>query len=138
MCWACWSFTPLSQQGTLTIGGKEVTLEYTPCPEFWRCKRVSMCSELPSASPAGTPGSGSSEESWIFARWPKSLRVINTCPEALAPSKLCFCLPCFRSPLCRHVAVVQVARFFMHGAALSLFSGSFLKRRENSVWILSP
>lgn len=45
MCWAHSSFTPLSQQGTLTIGGKEVTLEYTPCPEFWRCKRVSMRSE---------------------------------------------------------------------------------------------
>ncbi|NXR77646.1 RBM6 protein, partial [Pycnonotus jocosus] len=37
------SFTPLSQQGTLTIGGKEVTLEYTPCPEFWRCKRCKVC-----------------------------------------------------------------------------------------------
>ncbi|NXA02556.1 RBM6 protein, partial [Nesospiza acunhae] len=43
MCWARWSFTPLSQQGTLTIGGKEVTLEYTPCPEFWRCKRCKVC-----------------------------------------------------------------------------------------------
>ncbi|NWZ12295.1 RBM6 protein, partial [Agelaius phoeniceus] len=42
VCWACWSFTPLSQQGTLTIGGKEVTLEYTPCPEFWRCKRCKV------------------------------------------------------------------------------------------------
>ncbi|NXB81424.1 RBM6 protein, partial [Donacobius atricapilla] len=44
--WVCWvrlSFTPLSQQGTLTIGGKEVTLEYTPCPEFWRCKRCKVC-----------------------------------------------------------------------------------------------
>ncbi|NXY37769.1 RBM6 protein, partial [Pomatorhinus ruficollis] len=41
--WACLSFTPLSQQGTLTIGGKEVTLEYTPCPEFWRCKRCKVC-----------------------------------------------------------------------------------------------
>ncbi|NXX82790.1 RBM6 protein, partial [Urocolius indicus] len=37
------SFTPLSQQGTLSIGGKEVTLEYTPCPEFWRCKRCKVC-----------------------------------------------------------------------------------------------
>ncbi|NWR61377.1 RBM6 protein, partial [Bucorvus abyssinicus] len=43
MCWAHWSFTPLSQQGTLSIGGKEVTLEYTPCPEFWRCKRCKVC-----------------------------------------------------------------------------------------------
>ncbi|NWV75681.1 RBM6 protein, partial [Dasyornis broadbenti] len=43
VCWACSSFTPLSQQGTLTIGGKEVTLEYTPCPEFWRCKRCKVC-----------------------------------------------------------------------------------------------
>ncbi|NWT34428.1 RBM6 protein, partial [Cardinalis cardinalis] len=43
VCWARWSFTPLSQQGTLTIGGKEVTLEYTPCPEFWRCKRCKVC-----------------------------------------------------------------------------------------------
>ncbi|NXI54564.1 RBM6 protein, partial [Chloroceryle aenea] len=37
------SFPPLSQQGTLSIGGKEVTLEYTPCPEFWRCKRCKVC-----------------------------------------------------------------------------------------------
>ncbi|NXP99934.1 RBM6 protein, partial [Vidua macroura] len=43
VCWARSSFTPLSQQGTLTIGGKEVTLEYTPCPEFWRCKRCKVC-----------------------------------------------------------------------------------------------
>ncbi|NXB25356.1 RBM6 protein, partial [Rhagologus leucostigma] len=43
VCWAHSSFTPLSQQGTLTIGGKEVTLEYTPCPEFWRCKRCKVC-----------------------------------------------------------------------------------------------
>ncbi|KFR14778.1 RNA-binding protein 6, partial [Opisthocomus hoazin] len=43
MCWAYSSFTPLSQQGTLSIGGKEVTLEYTPCPEFWRCKRCKVC-----------------------------------------------------------------------------------------------
>ncbi|NWI96612.1 RBM6 protein, partial [Pitta sordida] len=43
VCWARLSFTPLSQQGTLTIGGKEVTLEYTPCPEFWRCKRCKVC-----------------------------------------------------------------------------------------------
>ncbi|NWW69881.1 RBM6 protein, partial [Climacteris rufus] len=43
MCWARLSLTPLSQQGTLTIGGKEVTLEYTPCPEFWRCKRCKVC-----------------------------------------------------------------------------------------------
>ncbi|KAF2978474.1 hypothetical protein EK904_003900, partial [Melospiza melodia maxima] len=43
VCWARWSLTPLSQQGTLTIGGKEVTLEYTPCPEFWRCKRCKVC-----------------------------------------------------------------------------------------------
>ncbi|NXO97502.1 RBM6 protein, partial [Certhia brachydactyla] len=43
VCWAHPSFTPLSQQGTLTIGGKEVTLEYTPCPEFWRCKRCKVC-----------------------------------------------------------------------------------------------
>ncbi|NWY97592.1 RBM6 protein, partial [Loxia curvirostra] len=42
VCWARWSFIPLSQQGTLTIGGKEVTLEYTPCPEFWRCKRCKV------------------------------------------------------------------------------------------------
>ncbi|XP_072790965.1 RNA-binding protein 6 isoform X3 [Taeniopygia guttata] len=31
-----------ANQGTLTIGGKEVTLEYTPCPEFWRCKRCKV------------------------------------------------------------------------------------------------
>ncbi|NWY05452.1 RBM6 protein, partial [Nothoprocta ornata] len=37
------SLTPLSLQGTLSIGGKEVTLEYTPCPEFWRCKRCKVC-----------------------------------------------------------------------------------------------
>ncbi|NXC49348.1 RBM6 protein, partial [Penelope pileata] len=43
VCWAQLSFTPLSQQGTLSIGGKEVTLEYTPCPEFWRCKRCKVC-----------------------------------------------------------------------------------------------
>ncbi|NXD95366.1 RBM6 protein, partial [Chaetorhynchus papuensis] len=43
VCWARSSFPPLSQQGTLTIGGKEVTLEYTPCPEFWRCKRCKVC-----------------------------------------------------------------------------------------------
>ncbi|NXN84832.1 RBM6 protein, partial [Bombycilla garrulus] len=43
VCWARSSFAPLSQQGTLTIGGKEVTLEYTPCPEFWRCKRCKVC-----------------------------------------------------------------------------------------------
>ncbi|NXI93378.1 RBM6 protein, partial [Psophia crepitans] len=43
VCWAQSSFTPLSQQGTLSIGGKEVTLEYTPCPEFWRCKRCKVC-----------------------------------------------------------------------------------------------
>ncbi|NXV94925.1 RBM6 protein, partial [Calonectris borealis] len=43
VCWAPSSFTPLSQQGTLSIGGKEVTLEYTPCPEFWRCKRCKVC-----------------------------------------------------------------------------------------------
>ncbi|NXX97918.1 RBM6 protein, partial [Centropus bengalensis] len=43
LCWARSSFTPLSQQGTLSIGGKEVTLEYTPCPEFWRCKRCKVC-----------------------------------------------------------------------------------------------
>ncbi|KFQ03137.1 RNA-binding protein 6, partial [Leptosomus discolor] len=43
VCWALSSFTPLSQQGTLSIGGKEVTLEYTPCPEFWRCKRCKVC-----------------------------------------------------------------------------------------------
>ncbi|NWR84244.1 RBM6 protein, partial [Furnarius figulus] len=43
VCWACSSLTPLSQQGTLSIGGKEVTLEYTPCPEFWRCKRCKVC-----------------------------------------------------------------------------------------------
>ncbi|NXL47266.1 RBM6 protein, partial [Podilymbus podiceps] len=43
VCWAHSSFTPLSQQGTLSIGGKEVTLEYTPCPEFWRCKRCKVC-----------------------------------------------------------------------------------------------
>ncbi|KFV59425.1 RNA-binding protein 6, partial [Tyto alba] len=43
ICWAHSSFTPLSQQGTLSIGGKEVTLEYTPCPEFWRCKRCKVC-----------------------------------------------------------------------------------------------
>ncbi|NXW53541.1 RBM6 protein, partial [Eurystomus gularis] len=41
--WAHSSFPPLSQQGTLSIGGKEVTLEYTPCPEFWRCKRCKVC-----------------------------------------------------------------------------------------------
>ncbi|KFP04844.1 RNA-binding protein 6 [Calypte anna] len=41
--WAHLSFTPLSPQGTLSIGGKEVTLEYTPCPEFWRCKRCKVC-----------------------------------------------------------------------------------------------
>ncbi|NWJ05916.1 RBM6 protein, partial [Crypturellus undulatus] len=40
---ACLSLTPLSLQGTLSIGGKEVTLEYTPCPEFWRCKRCKVC-----------------------------------------------------------------------------------------------
>ncbi|KFQ37988.1 RNA-binding protein 6 [Mesitornis unicolor] len=43
VCWARSSFTSLSQQGTLSIGGKEVTLEYTPCPEFWRCKRCKVC-----------------------------------------------------------------------------------------------
>ncbi|NXN94991.1 RBM6 protein, partial [Rhinopomastus cyanomelas] len=43
LCWAHSSLNPLSQQGTLTIGGKEVTLEYTPCPEFWRCKRCKVC-----------------------------------------------------------------------------------------------
>ncbi|NWY21005.1 RBM6 protein, partial [Aphelocoma coerulescens] len=43
VCWARSSFPSLSQQGTLTIGGKEVTLEYTPCPEFWRCKRCKVC-----------------------------------------------------------------------------------------------
>ncbi|KFQ36822.1 RNA-binding protein 6, partial [Merops nubicus] len=43
VCWAHSSFPPLSQQGTLSIGGKEVTLEYTPCPEFWRCKRCKVC-----------------------------------------------------------------------------------------------
>ncbi|NXI47215.1 RBM6 protein, partial [Galbula dea] len=43
MLWARWSCPPLSQQGTLSIGGKEVTLEYTPCPEFWRCKRCKVC-----------------------------------------------------------------------------------------------
>ncbi|NXV74585.1 RBM6 protein, partial [Atlantisia rogersi] len=43
VCWAPSSFPPLSQQGTLSIGGKEVTLEYTPCPEFWRCKRCKVC-----------------------------------------------------------------------------------------------
>ncbi|NWU99176.1 RBM6 protein, partial [Upupa epops] len=43
VCWALLSLIPLSQQGTLTIGGKEVTLEYTPCPEFWRCKRCKVC-----------------------------------------------------------------------------------------------
>ncbi|NXG76863.1 RBM6 protein, partial [Baryphthengus martii] len=43
VCWARSSFPPLSQQGTLSIGGKEVTLEYTPCPEFWRCKRCKVC-----------------------------------------------------------------------------------------------
>ncbi|XP_039403741.1 RNA-binding protein 6 isoform X1 [Mauremys reevesii] len=32
-----------ANQGTLVIGGKEVTLEYTPCPEFWRCKRCKVC-----------------------------------------------------------------------------------------------
>ncbi|XP_009081617.1 PREDICTED: RNA-binding protein 6-like, partial [Acanthisitta chloris] len=32
-----------ANQGTLSIGGKEVTLEYTPCPEFWRCKRCKVC-----------------------------------------------------------------------------------------------
>lgn len=42
VCWVHVSYTPLSQQGTLSIGGEEVTLEYTLCPEFWRCKRVSM------------------------------------------------------------------------------------------------
>lgn len=51
VCWAHPSCPPLSQQGTLTIGGEEVTLEYTLCPEFWRCKRVSMqpesCTVLP-------------------------------------------------------------------------------------------
>ncbi|KAJ7424748.1 RNA-binding protein 6 [Willisornis vidua] len=31
------------RMGTLSIGGKEVTLEYTPCPEFWRCKRCKVC-----------------------------------------------------------------------------------------------
>ncbi|NXR05081.1 RBM6 protein, partial [Sagittarius serpentarius] len=43
VCWAHSSSPPLSQQGTLSIGGKEVTLEYTPCPEFWRCKRCKVC-----------------------------------------------------------------------------------------------
>ncbi|NXG60675.1 RBM6 protein, partial [Hemiprocne comata] len=43
VCWARPSLTPLSPQGTLSIGGKEVTLEYTPCPEFWRCKRCKVC-----------------------------------------------------------------------------------------------
>uniref|UniRef100_K7G3D7 RNA binding motif protein 6 n=1 Tax=Pelodiscus sinensis TaxID=13735 RepID=K7G3D7_PELSI len=37
-------------QGTLVIGGKDVTLEYTPCPEFWRCKRV-----VPGGGPAFPP-----------------------------------------------------------------------------------
>uniref|UniRef100_A0A8C8RY92 RNA binding motif protein 6 n=1 Tax=Pelusios castaneus TaxID=367368 RepID=A0A8C8RY92_9SAUR len=32
-----------ANQGTLVIGGKEVTLEYAPCPEFWRCKRCKVC-----------------------------------------------------------------------------------------------
>ncbi|OPJ80874.1 RNA-binding protein 6 isoform B [Patagioenas fasciata monilis] len=32
-----------ANQGTLSIGGKEVTLEYTPSPEFWRCKRCKVC-----------------------------------------------------------------------------------------------
>lgn len=32
-----------ANQGTLTIGGEEVTLEYTLCPEFWRCKRCKVC-----------------------------------------------------------------------------------------------
>ncbi|KGL84705.1 RNA-binding protein 6 [Tinamus guttatus] len=43
VCRARRSLSALSLQGTLSIGGKEVTLEYTPCPEFWRCKRCKVC-----------------------------------------------------------------------------------------------
>nr|XP_020644996.1 RNA-binding protein 6 isoform X1 [Pogona vitticeps] len=31
-----------ANQGTLVIGGKEVTLEYTQSPEFWHCKRCKV------------------------------------------------------------------------------------------------
>uniref|UniRef100_A0A8D0G6F6 RNA binding motif protein 6 n=1 Tax=Sphenodon punctatus TaxID=8508 RepID=A0A8D0G6F6_SPHPU len=31
-----------ANQGTIVIGGKDVTLEYTSCPEFWRCKRCKV------------------------------------------------------------------------------------------------
>ncbi|XP_074862114.1 RNA-binding protein 6 isoform X2 [Carettochelys insculpta] len=62
-----------ANQGTLVIGGKEVTLEYTPCPEFWRCKRCKVCTvgfrsscsycKLPRGLKAGAePKSGSEEE----------------------------------------------------------------------------
>ncbi|KAM9374711.1 RNA-binding protein 6 [Phaethornis superciliosus] len=61
-----------ANQGTLSIGGKEVTLEYTPCPEFWRCKRCKVCTvgyrsscsycKLPrDGSRAGPESRGSSE-----------------------------------------------------------------------------
>uniref|UniRef100_A0A8B9CR29 RNA binding motif protein 6 n=1 Tax=Anser brachyrhynchus TaxID=132585 RepID=A0A8B9CR29_9AVES len=46
-----------ANQGTLSIGGKEVTLEYTPCPEFWRCKRVKAKLEKPEQELSVQPGS---------------------------------------------------------------------------------
>lgn len=39
-----------------------MTLEYTPCPEFWRCKRVSMRLRAALSFPAGCSGKGSREE----------------------------------------------------------------------------
>lgn len=77
VCWAHSSFTPLSQQGTLSIGGKEVTLEYTPCPEFWRCKRVSIQSESCVVLPLLALMVVAAERSvkYLFSGW-ISLRVI--------------------------------------------------------------
>ncbi|XP_075795669.1 RNA-binding protein 6 isoform X2 [Pelodiscus sinensis] len=63
-----------ANQGTLVIGGKDVTLEYTPCPEFWRCKRCKVCTvgyrsscsycKLPrdGSRPGAEPKGGAEEE----------------------------------------------------------------------------
>lgn len=136
VCWAHSSFTPLSQQGTLSIGGKEVTLEYTPCPEFWRCKRVSMWWELCCASPAGSQGSEAGRSArCLLCGW-RSVRVILV---SWSSSKHCgFPYLVSDTTYVSECCFGAGSQCFTCRAVSSLCSGSLLTCGEYSVWILSP